>query len=368
MVRVLIEASCMVDARRDAGIGRYARHLTDALADIPDVDVRLAQPLRPPRSESRPGRFIHAQPAALRAATRMKPDLIHGVGGEPVAGFPLARQVVTVHDVEMWRQGAATERRDVALKAYGMTLATLLRECGAIIAVSRASANEAVATLGLRRERVRVVPEGVSPDFSATASGLDREVLRELGLAPGGYILWAGSLRRHDPRKGLDVLVDAVARLGGDGLPLALAGSAGAEADRLLDVAARRGCRLVLCGRRADSELAALYRNAAVFALASTHEGFGLAALEAMACGAPVVATAVGNLPDLCGDAALLVPSGDAAVIASALRAVLGVGRRAAAMRRAGVERAAGFTWDRAARETVGVYRSLVADLTTRRR
>ena len=358
----------MVDARRDAGIGRYARHLTDALSDVAEVDLRLAQPSRPPRSESRPGRFIHAQPAALRAATRMKPDLVHGVGGEPVAGFPLARQVVTVHDVEMWRAGAAGELRDAALKAYGMTIAALIRECGAVIAVSRTSADEAVATLGLRRDRVHVVPEGVSPDFTPTRAAGDAEVLDDVGLVPDSYILWAGSLRQHDPRKGLDVLVGAVARLGSQGPALALAGSVGDEADRLLDLAARLGCRVVLCGRRTDTELAALYRNAAVFALASTHEGFGLAALEAMACGAPVVATAVGNLPDLCDGAALLVPSGDPAVIASGLRAVLGVGRRAETMRRAGVARAAAFTWERTAQETALVYRTLVADITDRRR
>jgi alpha-1,3-rhamnosyl/mannosyltransferase len=365
---VLVEASCLVDARRDAGIGRYARNLTEALADGHEVDLRLSQPSRPPRSESRPGRFIHAQPSALRAAARMKPDLIHGVGGEPVAGFPLARQVVTIHDVEMWRAGATNEFRDVALKAYAMTLAALIRECGAIIAVSRTSAEEAAATLSLQRERVHVVPEGVSAEFTATPSAGDAALLHDLGLRRDAYVFWAGSLRQRDPRKGLDMLVEAVARLGPEGPPLVLAGSAGAEAARLQERAGRRGCRLVLTGRLDDPALAALYRNAAVFTLSSTHEGFGLAALEAMACGAPVLATAVGNLPELCGGAALLVPSGDAAVLASGLRAVLGVGRRAAAMRRAGIDRAATFSWERAARETAQVYRELVTDLTGRRR
>lgn len=336
--------------------------------DVRDLDLRLSQPSRPPRSESRPGRFIHAQPSALRAAARMKPDLIHGVGGEPLAGFPLSRQVVTIHDVEMWRAGASNELRDVALKAYAMTLAALLRECGAIIAVSRTSADEAVTTLSLQRERVRIVPEGVSAVFTATASGGDAAVLHDHGLRLGGYVLWAGSLRSHDPRKGLDVLVDAVARLGTEAPPLVLAGSAGDEATRVQELAGRRGCRLVLTGRLPDPALAALYRNAAVFALASTHEGFGLAALEAMACGAPVLATAAGNLPDLCGDAALLVPSGDAAALASGLRAILGIGRRAAAMRQAGIARAASFSWERAAGETAQVYRELVGEITGRRR
>lgn len=365
MIRVLVEASALVDARRNAGIGRYARDLVAALEHVPDVELHLAQPARPPLSESRPGRFVHAQPVALRAAARLKPDILHGIGGEPVAGFPLSRQVVTVHDVEMWRLGGATHLRDVAVRAYGLTLAALLRECAAIIAVSETSASEAISTLRLAPGRVHVVPEGAAPAFTATPDPSDEGVLASAGLEVGRYVFWAGSLRHHDPRKGLDVLIEAVGRLGTDAPPLAVAGSAGAEADRLRSVAVQHRCRLVVCGGRDDAELAALYRNAAVFALASTHEGFGLAALEAMACGAPVVATAVGNLPDLCGAAALLVPSGDPAALAGALRAVLEDGIRSAGMREAGVARAAAFTWERAARETAAVYRALAAGAAT---
>lgn len=368
MVRVLLEASCLVDARRDAGIGRYARNLIANLEHATDLDIGVARPQRPPLSESRPGRFIHAQPPALRAAARMKPDLLHGLGGEPVAGFPLTRQVVTIHDVEMWRQGAPDHLRDAALRAYGITLAALLRDCGAYIAVSRTSADEAIQTLRLRRSRVHVVPEGVTAAFTAQPEPTDAALLASLGLVAGRYVFWAGSMRHHDPRKGLDVLIEAVGRLGAEGPPLALAGSTGSEAERLQGVAVRSGCRLVLTGRQADHDLAALYRNAAVFALASTHEGFGLSALEAMACGVPVVATAAGNLPDLCGNAALLVPAGDAPALSSGLRAVLDSSTRAAGMREAGVARASAYTWERTARETTQIYRSLAADLTGRRR
>ncbi|MBV8528655.1 MAG: glycosyltransferase family 4 protein [Candidatus Dormibacteraeota bacterium] len=368
MVRVLLEASCLVDARRDAGIGRYARNLIANLEHGADLDIGVARPQRPPLSESRPGRFIHAQPPALRAAARMKPDLLHGLGGEPVAGFPLSRQVVTIHDVEMWRTGGADQLRHAALRAYGITLAALLRECGAYIAVSRTSADEAIQALRLRRSRVHVVPEGVTAAFTALPDPADAAVLASLDLVAGRYVFWAGSMRHRDPRKGLDLLIEAVGRLGAEGPPLVLAGSTGAEAERLTALAARRSCRIVLTGRRGDHDLAALYRNAAVFALASTHEGFGLSALEAMACGVPVVATAAGNLPDLCGNAALLVPVGDAAALSGGLRAVLDSSTRAAGMREAGVARSASFTWERTARDTAHIYRSLAADLTGRRR
>ena len=359
MVRVLMEASCLVDGRRDAGIGRYARELIDAMDGVDDVVLQLAEPDRPPLSESRPGRFLHAQPATLLAATRVKPDVLHGVGGEPVAGFPALRQVVTLHDVEMWRAPASSTVRGAALRAYGAALASLVRGCGAVIAVSRTSAREAIDTLGLDPHRVHVIPEGAARVFRGEPSADDAPLLASLGLARRGYLLWTGSLRVHDPRKGLDSLVEAVARLGTDAPPLAMAGAAGAEAERVRGLAARLGCRVFLLGRRIDSELAALYRNAATAVVASTHEGFGLAALEAMACGTPVVATAAGNLPELCGPAALLVPPRDPAALAGGLRAVLEDGIRSTGMREAGLRRAADFTWERTAAETAAVYRRL---------
>ena len=363
VLRVLVEASCLVDARRDAGIGRYAGSLIDALERLPGLALRVARPARPPLSESRPGRFIHAQPVALREAARVRPDLLHALGGEPVAGFPLRRQVVTVHDVEMWHADGRSPVRDAALRAYGLTLAALIRECGAVIAVSPTSAAEAISTLRLDPERVHVVPEGVGPPFTAAPADDDATVVAAAGLVAGEYVLWAGSLRHHDPRKGLDDLVEAVGRLGPGGPPLALvgAGDGGVEAARLRALAAGRGCRLVLGGRLGDAGLAALYRQAGVVAIASTHEGFGLAALEAMACGAPVVATAAGNLPELCGQAGLLVPPSDPAALAGALRAVLEDGVRATGMREAGRLRATAFTWERAASETAAVYRRLLS-------
>jgi glycosyltransferase involved in cell wall biosynthesis len=144
-------------------------------------------------------------------------------------------------------------------------------------------------------------------------------------------------------------------RLGG-GTTLALAGALGPEADRLAGEAWRRQVPLVLCGPVEDSDLASLYRQAAVVALPSTHEGFGLTALEAMACGAPLVASAVGNLPQLTLDVAVLVPPSDPAALAAGIESVFTEPVRAARMRHAGVDRALGYTWERTAALTAAVY------------
>jgi len=218
------------------------------------------------------------------------PHLVHGIGGEPALGFPGPRQVVTVHDVEMWRES----QPGPALRLYGAMLASAIRRCAAVIAVSRTTRDEAIETLRLDPARVHVVPHGVAPAFSGRPKLRDARVADALGLE-AEFVLWVGSLRAHDSRKGLDTLLAAMERLGESAPPLALVGALGPEADRLAADAWRRHVEIVLCGSIDDADLASLYRRASVVALPSTHEGFGLTALEAMASAAPVVADGSGE-------------------------------------------------------------------------
>ena len=357
-LRVLLEASCLGDGRRDAGIGRYARQLIEALRLVPDLEVTPSVPATPPWSEARPARFLRAQPHVLSDAVAGHPHLVHGLGGEPVIGFPTSRQVVTMHDVEMWRGAAALGVAGSARRLYGALLAPVLRACAGIIAVSEATREEAIATLGLDPSRTHVVAHGVGPVFSSRPKLRDARTAEALGLEEP-FVLWVGSLRSRDPRKGLDTLLQAMERIPGGGPPLALAGALGPEADRLAAEAWRRHVRLVLCGPVDDDDLASLYRQAAVGAPPSTHEGFGLTALEAMACAAPVVATTVGNLPQLTLDVAVLVPPADPAALSEAIESVLIEPVRAARMRHAGVDRAAGYTWGRSAALTAAVYQEV---------
>lgn len=358
-LRVLADASALADGRRDAGIGRYIRELTAALAEIEDIQLTIETPKQRPWSDSRPGRFLRAQPGLLRTARRLKPDVAHGLGGEPIVGLSSSRQVVTIHDVEMWRATGPTRPRDVVLRAYAMSLLGLYRRCAALIAVSRASAEEAITTLDVAPERVHVVPEGVSPVFTSAATDDDIIRRRAIGVPEQPYVLWTGSLRHSDPRKGLDVLLEALSRLRPAQPTLVMAGPAGEESRRIAWEAQRLSLVVILTGARSDDDLAALYRGATAMVLSSNHEGFGLPVLEAMACGAPVVATSVGNLPDLAGDVALLVPPRDPAALAGGLRMVLEDRERANRMREAGPVRAAGYTWSRAAALTADVYRAV---------
>ena len=270
-------------------------------------------------------------------------------------GFPASRQVVTLHDVEMWRGAPAPGVSASARRLFGALLAPAIRACAGIIAVSEATRTDAIAALDLDPSRIRVVPHGVGAVFSARPKLRDARTAEALGLDEP-FVLWVGSMRSPDPRKGLDTLLEAMQRLPGGGPPLALVGALGPEADRLAAEAWRRRLRLVLSGPVDDADLASLYRQAAVVVLPSTNEGFGLTALEAMACGAPLVATTVGNLPQLTKDVAVLVPAGDPAGLSGAIELVLSEPVSAARMRHAGIDRASGYTWERSAAMTMAVY------------
>lgn len=362
MLRVLADASCLRDRRREAGIGRYATLLLGALAELPDLSVTPVVPKRPPRSESRPGRWMHAQPLLAWRALRERPALLHGLSGEPALGWPPGRQVVTLHDLELRGTAAAMAgARGRALRAYTASVERLLRRCGALVAVSEVVADEACEVIGVERSRVHVVPHGVTPGFDAAPHPEDAALREACGVGSGGYLLWVGSLRSHDPRKALDVLLDAVAAMGPRAVRLVLVGAAGAETRRVAAVARRSQLSVLLPGHVPDASLAALLRGCAAAVVPSLHEGFGLPALEALACGAPLVAARAGNLPALCGDAALLVEPGSAEALGAGLSAVLGDAVLAATLREAGPHRAAQFSWRRAAEGTAAVYRAVAA-------
>jgi len=359
--RVLLETSCLRDARRVAGIGRYTLHIRRALEQLNGITVASVEGLPAP-SEARPIRFAAAQPATLKVAATFRPHLLHGVSGEATVGFPLERQVITLHDVEMWHMSAPHGWRGAGLRGHRTLQARLLRGAGAIITPSTASADDAAATLTLDRDRIHVVPHGVSETFGPVVAPYDELVLTGAGVRRDDYLLWVGSLRHHDPRKALGTLIEAVAALGREAPPLALVGAVGeAETIRLRQLARTQGIRLALCGPRSDSDLAALYRHALCLVISSRHEGFGLPALEAMASGCAVVATDAGNLPELLADVGRIAPVDDAPALGAAIAGLLNEPLQRARLRQLGTQRASEFTWSRAAVDTAYVYRQLLS-------
>jgi alpha-1,3-rhamnosyl/mannosyltransferase len=171
------------------------------------------------------------------------------------------------------------------------------------------------------------------------------------------YVLALGTV---EPRKDLPGLVTAFDRMAGDHGPVALvlAGGAGWGDDALSRAVAGSpfSGRIVRLGYVADEALPGVLAGAAVLAYPSVYEGFGFPPLEAMAAGVPVVATAVGAIPEVAGDGALLVPPGDIDALADGLARVLSGGELAGDLIRRGRARAAEFTWEKCGRGLAALY------------
>jgi glycosyltransferase involved in cell wall biosynthesis len=286
-------------------------------------------------------------------------DLLHApsLAVPPKRGKPL---VVSVHDAAPWLFPGTFTARGRWFHHAGMRAAA--RRADRILTGTEAAASELLAHTSLPAERLRVVPYGVDHPYQEPGPEELWAALQRHHLDNTPYVLWVGSL---EPRKGLGTLVAALVKLARrDAAPaLVLAGYAGWRNENLISPAdrAERGPALRELGRVPDSELRALYASATVFAFPSLHEGFGLPVLEAMVAGVPVVASDIPAIREVAGDAAVLVPPGDADAWSEALSRVLESPTLQAELAGAGRRRAAVFSWARTAEATLGVYRELVS-------
>jgi glycosyltransferase involved in cell wall biosynthesis len=252
----------------------------------------------------------------------------------------LRRAVVTFHDLFVmtgdysspeFRARFADQARQAAERA------------DMVIAVSAFTAGHVEALLGVERSRIRVVHHGINPPP------------RTPGVFRKKVILNVGAIQR---RKNIVRLVDAFEQTPAD-WKLVLAGSGGfqaAEIQARIDTSPRRA-DIDVTGYVTSDRLEELYASAAIFAFPSLDEGFGLPVLEAMARGVPVITSNRSAMPEVAGDAALLVNPDDTDALAHALNSVI---ENPADWAARGLSRASKFSWSKAARETHAVYHSLL--------
>src|SRR6266566_1385835 len=363
-LRVAVDATAV--PARLTGAGIYAARMLEALALRGEVELEVfvapgsagslaASGLRlhPVRTAGlgRPARIAWTQLASGRAARAAGADLLHGVHYELPRHARLPR-VVTVHDLTLITHPEWHEASKV--RFFGWAMRRSVASAERVLCVSATTARDLATQLGVEPGRVDVTPLGT--DLRPASEQAVVALRRRLGL-DGPYLLGLGTL---EPRKDLPSLIRAFAKLAGE-LPhrLVLAGLAGWGAGEVAAAVASSGVadRIVLAGYVPEADKATLFTGADVFAYPSRYEGFGLPVLEAMACGTPVVTTTGGSLPEVAGDAALLVTPGDADALAVAIGKLAGeAGERVGLVQR-GMVRAAGFTWNRCAALTADAYR-----------
>jgi len=332
-LRVGLDVSPLALTR--AGAARYIESLLAALP-AGEVDVRRYE-LGGSSRALVPVRDVGWYLAALPLRARFDGvDVLHcPTHRAPVrSSVPL---VVTLHDIAVLRHPELFNRWT---RSYSrVVLPRVARAAQLVIAASEFTRGELLSLLDVPEEKVRVIPHAVGAPFVADGDA-----------AFGDYVLTVGTL---EPRKNLDRLVDGFERAGGlNGSRLLVAGMRGWGE---VDVA---GHRVQQLGFVPDDELARLYRGARCVAYLSAYEGFGLPLVEAMACGAPVVAANAGSAPEVTGGAAVLVDPSDPDAIAAGLAEAVD---RREELRALGLERAQAFSWDAVARATVDVYREAAA-------
>jgi glycosyltransferase involved in cell wall biosynthesis len=333
----------------------YGIALAQALAGRPEVDLVVitdnpdAFPGIPTAKLKGPRPWAD-HVGVPRLLKRLSPDVYHNTKNSlPLRKLPCPA-VVTLHDLAYhhFPETFGLLSR-LYLKAHHEIAA---RRADRIICVSHHARRDVIETLGVLPSRVAVAHNGVAPQFFEPAPTLPFDIEHP-------YVLSVGTIQK---RKNLDILVRATARLRETRekpFTLVIAGRQGWKT-REFDEA----CRLTPVKRIGfvrDEDLPALYAHAAVFVQPSSYEGFGLTAAEAMACGTPVIAADAGSLPEVVGDAAILVPPRDADALARCLEQALDHLGLVGELSQLGRERAARFTWEESARKHLEVYGAIAA-------
>lgn len=332
--------------KRDPGRGT-----SGGLSPNPDAANRQASPRRPRwRNWS-----LGAYHTAFRLAGRLKgSQLYHEPNHIPCRWH--GPVLTTVHDLSVLRHPDWHPADRV--RWYERDFMTALPRTSHFITVSAFTRAEMVELLGLPAERISVIPLGPRACFRPRPAEERERRLRALGL-PRSYLLFVGTL---EPRKNLEGLLAAYALLPAAlrrRYPLVVTGMGGWSGEPLETVARRHriGPDVRITGYVDEDTLAVLYSGARALVWPSWYEGFGLPPLEAMACGTPVITSDRASLPEVVGDAGLLVDPGDRDALADAMRRVVEDDPLAVRLGERGIARSAEFSWARAAQAHAALYR-----------
>ena len=358
-----------LDARllyyQQAGIAQYTQRLLAALAEIDHQNDYLVLQSRKDRRRiigapnfrrhplwTPPHHRLEQLTLPLELAP-LRLDVLHSPDFIP----PLRRNcraVITVHDLAfLLFPGLLTAESQ---RYYGQ-IRQAVHSAEAIIAVSESTKRDLIAHTAAPAAKITVVYEAAGPAFRPVTDATALTAVRQKYALPPDFVLFVGTI---EPRKNLTTLLKAfhVSRFTFHVPTIVIAGKRGWLYEETIAQARELGTAVQFIGGVPPEDLPALYSAARLFVLPSVYEGFGLPVLEAMACGTPVVCSNASSLPEVAGDAALLVEPHDVDGLAAALQRALGDEALRRQMIARGLTQAARFSWAKAAQETLAIYRT----------
>lgn len=362
-----------IDARltyyRQGGIAQYTYHLIRELAALDAENQYLILHSRKDRrnlaampNQHRLACWTPAHHRFERLALSVelalhRLDLLHSPDFIPPR-FGGYRKVLTIHDLAflLYPDILTTDSR----RYYADQIYDAAASADHIIAVSQATRNDVINMLNVRPEKVTAIAEAADARYKPLPHAAIERVRNSHRLT-NDYILFVGT---YEPRKNLGGLLRAYDQLRAelrDVPSLVIAGRRGWLFEQLFRLSEQLDLtkQVIWLENPPDADLPALYGGARLLCLPSFYEGFGLPALEAMACGTPVVVSDRGSLPEVVGDAGSLVNPDDPASIAAGLHRILTDADWSAQLSRRGLERARLFTWQETARQTLTVYHAV---------
>lgn len=365
-MKVCVDVQAAVTQR--AGVGRYTKALVENLGNSAGND-RLSlfyfdfkgqgEALKAANATVSATRWIPGRLVQLAWKTMSWPPFNMFAGPADVYHFPnfiippLSRghSVVTIHDASFLRFPEMAEERN--LRFLKARIKDTVQRADAIIAVSKFSADEIVSLLGASPDKMHVIYEGISPSFEPAEPHTAVEEVQGLGMDKP-FLLTVGTL---EPRKNTMFLIEVFEKMKDFDGYLAIVGMPGWKCQPILDrmASSSRAKNIRYLRYVTDKQLKALYTRAELFMFPSLYEGFGFPPLEAMACGAPVISSATGSLPEVLGDAAVVIDGFDANNWAE--QATCRLGDRSLVPK--GRTQAAKYTWSKAAADTWNVYRKV---------
>jgi glycosyltransferase involved in cell wall biosynthesis len=368
-MRIGIDARLVYYSR--AGIGQYIMRLAEALAKLnTDQDEFILLQSRKDDTRIVNGRNFSraslwtpshhwAEQIALRFETgHLQLDLLHSPDFIP----PFRRNcssVITVHDLAFLLYPHFLTKE--AARYYGQ-IDQAVRNTDHIIAVSESTRQDTIKLLGVSERKITVIHEAANPIYRQVNKDEARHHVSQMYDLDRDYILFVSTI---EPRKNLPTLLQAYRKLLDDyQVPegLALAGSHGWLSEEVYNMVETLNLEehVRFLGRVPSEDLVYLYNAARLLVHPSFYEGFGLPPLESMTCGTPAITSNVSALPEVVGDAAILVDPNDIDGLTVAMWRVLTDGDLRANLIAKGLKRASLFSWQRAAQETLDVYRQLV--------